>query len=530
MAYYRDLREHIKALEERGKLYRITQKVVKETELMPLVRWQFRGLEEKQRGAFLFENVVDIHGKKYDIPVLVASNAASREVYAIGMKCEPDKIMEKWVQAQLNRIKPVLVENACVHEEVHLRDRLLEHGGLEEFPIPISTPGFDNAPYFSSPIWISKDPDTGVPNAGVYRGMIKSPTLVGCLSVSGKHLAIHRKKHKDKGNRYMEVAIVLGAPPNLGYAAVSPVPYGTSEYEIAGGIAGEPMELVKCKTIDLEVPARAEIVIEGVIDTELYEREGPFGEYTGYMGLEKIALFFEVKCITHRKKPIYHAFISQFPPSESSKIRQVSNEAVYFKHLKYDCGISSVLDVAWHESGGSRQYCVVQMKKRHPFQPMQALHAVAALNTSGPKMMIAVDDDIDPRDADSVNWALSFRMQPARDVKIIEHRYVGLDPSGAEPGDPNSMYPLPNGGSSLMIDATRKFKYPPTSLPRQEYMEKAKKMWEEIGLPKLNVKTPWHGRELGYWTDEERKEADLAVQGKHYITGEKLAGQSSDTS
>src|SRR3989304_5228537 len=118
MNYYRDLREHITALEERGKLIRIKREINKDTELMPLVRCQFRGLPEKDRKAFLFENVVDAKGKKYAIPVLVASHAASREVYAIGMKCQPDKISEIWAQARSNPVEPRIVPSGPVHQEI----------------------------------------------------------------------------------------------------------------------------------------------------------------------------------------------------------------------------------------------------------------------------------------------------------------------------------------------------------------------------------------------------------------------------
>ena len=169
MAYYKDLRGLIKALEANNKLVRIKREINKDTELMPLVRWQFRGLPEVDRKAFLFENVVDVSGRRYNLPVLVASHAASREVYAIGMMCKPEEIAEKWVEARRHPIKPRIIDNGPVHEEIHLGDNLLEHDGLEEFPVPISTPGFDNAPYLTAANWITKDPETGIRNIGNYR-------------------------------------------------------------------------------------------------------------------------------------------------------------------------------------------------------------------------------------------------------------------------------------------------------------------------------------------------------------------------
>ena len=172
--YYRDFREHLKALEESGKLVRIKREINKDTELMPLVRWQFRGLDEDQRKAFLFENVVDAKGKKYTMPVTVGTLAATTEIYAIGMMCEPEEIHERWTQAQLHPIDPVVVESGPAQEVVWQGKDLLNGHGLDMIPVPISTPGFDNAPYLTSANWITKDPETGVYNIGNYRSQIKS--------------------------------------------------------------------------------------------------------------------------------------------------------------------------------------------------------------------------------------------------------------------------------------------------------------------------------------------------------------------
>src|SRR5688572_9897284 len=172
---YRDLRVHIEALEERGLLRRITQQINKDTELHPLVRLQFRGLPEARRTAFLFENVVDSRGKRFDIPVLVGGLAASEDVYAIGLQCEPHEIVDRWDRALSNPIEPELRETGPVKEVIHRGDSLLEHGGLDEFPVPISTPGFDNAPYFNAACWVTKDPESGARNMGMYRAQIKSP-------------------------------------------------------------------------------------------------------------------------------------------------------------------------------------------------------------------------------------------------------------------------------------------------------------------------------------------------------------------
>jgi 4-hydroxy-3-polyprenylbenzoate decarboxylase len=518
--YYKDLREHIEALEANGKLIRIKREIRKETQLMPLVRWQFRGLPEEERKAFLFENVIDAKGKKYGSQVLVASHAASTEVYAIGMKCKPEEIGERWTEAQLHPVEPRIIDSGPVHEEVHLGDKLLEHGGLGEFPIPISTPGFDNAPYLTCANWVSKDPETGMRNMGNYRAMVKDKTRLGVCCLPPQHIRTHWDKWRARGEP-MPAAAVVGSSPNVAFAAVTKVAYGVDEYAIAGGIAGEPVELVKCKTVDIEVPATAEIVIEGLIPTDSLEREGCFGEHEGYMGMENINPYFNVTCITHRKNAFYTAFISQFPPSESSKIRQAGYEARLYSFLKHHCGIPSIVKVAYHDDVGSNPLCVISLKRTTPSQPWQALKGADAVDPNTGKIIVAVDDDIEPRDINSVLWALCYRMQPHRDILVTRGKQQARDPS-ADPEAWKVMTERPPS-STILINATRQWDYPPVSLPRREFMEEARMIWEEEGLPALTPKPIWHGYTLGYWPEELEEEAEMALQGEHYRTGAKLA-------
>lgn len=524
MGYYRDLREFVQALENNNKLFRIKREINKDSQLHSLVRWQFRGLPEEQRRAFLFENVVDAKGKKYNIPVLVSCYAASRDVYALGMMCESDKIMDKWTKAQLSPIEPRIVSSGPVCEEIHKGPNLLEHGCLEELPVAISTPGFDNAPYLTAACWVTKDPETGIRNVGVYRGMLKSRTRLGVSAVLPKDLRVQWEKCRTKGIP-LQAAAILGVTPNIAYPAVTKIPYGVDEFNIAGGIAGSPVELVKCQTVDIEVPATAEIVIEGIIPTDSLEREAPFGEYTGYMGAEEVTPYMDITCITHRKQPMLTAFQSQFPPSESSKLRQIANAAIYYKHLKYDCGIHNIMDVAFHESSGAAMFCVIKMAKKHPSEPWKALYQAVTLDARIGKIIVVVDDDIDPHSIDSVVWAMSFRMQPHRDSQVTIGKIPALDHSAAPIDAPDRWYPQPNGCSSLLIDATLKWPYPPVSLPKKQFMEEAKQIWETEGLPRLKPEVPWYGYALGHWRQENEEEAQLALQGEFYQTGEKLAKQ-----
>lgn len=518
--YFRDLRDFISLLEETGNLHRISARIEKNTELMPLVRWQYQGLPDNQRKAFLFENVTDPKGKSYDCRVAVGVLGASREIYkmALGVADDegPGAVAERWNQALSRPIPPRLVKKGPV-KDVVLTGREISRpdGGLLRFPVPISNPGFDGGPFLTAPYVVTKDPDSGVPNVGTYRCMIKGPNKTGVSVPPAQHIGIHFHKCRER-KVSLPAAIVLGCSPAIGLASVAKVGYDRNEYAVAGGIGGEPIQLVRCETVDLEVPATAEIVIEGDIPTDYLEPEGPFGEFTGYMGGQMINGVMLVKCITHRKNPILQMF-TEGVPSESGVMRKMGFEATLYKLLKYDCNIPTVIDVTLHESSGSRKYVVIRMKKTNPAQPWQALHAAVALDPSHGKILIVVDEDIDPEDADSVNWAISFRMQPHRDVKITTHKFAGLDPSAAPPGSPvtEARFPSPSGCSAILIDATRKWPYPPVALPAKKYMEAAKNIWEKLDLPPLKPKMPWYGYSLGHWSEEDEANAERAVKGDY---------------
>jgi len=525
--YFRDLREFIARLEETGNLHRISERIEKNTELMPLVRWQYQGLPDSQRKAFLFDNVTDPQGKNYDCRVAVGVLGASREIYKMALGVDAKNsgggVSERWNDALSHPIKPRSVKTGPV-KEVILSGKELSRagGGLLRFPVPISNPGFDGGPFLTAPYVVTKDLDTGIPNVGTYRCMIKGPNRAGVSVPPAQHIGIHFHKCKER-KIPLPAAIVLGCSPAVGLASVAKVGYDRNEYAVAGGISGEALALVKCESVDLEVPAAAEIVIEGEIPTDTMEPEGPFGEFTGYMGGQMMNGIFMVKCITHRRAPILQMF-TEGVPSESGVMRKMGYESTLYKLLKYDCNIPTVMDVTLHESSGSRKYVVIRLRKTNPAQPWQALQAAVALDPSHGKILVAVDEDIDPEDADSVNWAISFRMQPHRDVKITTHKFAGLDPSAAPPGSPvaEARFPSPSGCSAIMMDATRKWPYPPVALPAKKYMEAAKEKWEHLGLPPLKPKMHWYGYSLGYWGEEDEENAEWAVRGEHHKVAERL--------
>jgi len=524
---YPDLRDHLANLEAAGLLVRVKREINKDTELHPLVRWQYRGgIPEEQRKAFLFENVVDNRGKKYKYPVAVGALAASKYVYAVGMRCRPEEIEAKWNNALTHPIEPVIIEGGPVHEEVHTGAELLAEG-LGEFPIPISTPGFDNAPYTTCTHWFTKDPETGIRNQGNYRGQIKSPTRVGIYPMSGQHIHIHIAKCRER-SQPLQAALVIGVPPAVSYATVQKVPYGVDELAIAGGLIGQPIQLVKCKTVDLEVPAEAELVIEGLINTEYLEPEGPFGESHGYMHPRLLNPFMDVTAITHRKDMIYVSFISQVTPSESSVIKKMGYDIMFLKHLRDDLSIKSVKRVVMHEPlTNLRKFIIVQMSKPSKTEVWRALHAAATFHHGVGKIVVAVDEDIDPDNVDAVLWAMCYRMKPHQDIQIIEGMDKGHAPpfAGISVTDERASYYGTMDDSALLINAILKEPFPPVSLPKREYMERAREIWDELGLPKLKPEAPWYGYSLGQWNEELEEEAELALRGEHYKTGEKQARQ-----
>jgi UbiD family decarboxylase len=523
---YRSLREYVASLEQRGLLHIVDGPANKDTEIVPLVRLQFRGLPEAQRKAFWFRNVVDARGRHFEGSVVLGSLGSSRAVYAAALDVDPDQIPATWARVQSNHLPPREVDRSAapVKENVIRGPELGE--GVDAFPHLISTPGFDPSPFITAGSWITRDPETGAYNLGIYRGMIKAPNRIGCATdVPTQHLAIMWEKARRKG-QHLEAAIVIGGPPALLLASASKVPYGVDELGLAGALNGEPIDVVRAETVDLLVPAQAEIVIEGIIRTDVLEPEAPFGEASGYLGPRKMEKVFEVTAITHRNAPIYQGIISEFPPSESTVMRKIAFDAIYLRHLRDACNIPSVTKVACHEMASCNMLFVIQLNRPALGQAWQALRSAAGFDPSLGKLFIAVDADVDPDSMDAILWALSYSMQPHRDVEIIRGKLPRLDPSIPFSEDTRQMtYPDGQGASSLLINACREHPYLPVSLPARELMEAANERWKELGLPPLQLQTPWYGYPLTEWTAENAEEALLAITGRYFETGEKLLGR-----
>src|SRR6202042_3461616 len=264
--------------------------------------------------AFLFTNVVDSEGRRYDIPVAIGALAASARIYAVGMGCPVEAIGDAWMHAIANPIAPVEVDTAPCQEVVIKGDALrAPDGGLKSLPVPISTPGYDAAPYLTATLCITADPETGVRNMGTYRAQLKATDRLGvrmAARIGGAGGYLHWQKYR-KLKQPMPCAIVLGCAPVVVFTGPQKLGIDQDEMAVAGGLAGLPIRTAKAVTIDLDIPADAECVVEGLIDPELLEPEGPFGESHGHVALEDFNMSMQVTAITHKRAPVFTSILSE---------------------------------------------------------------------------------------------------------------------------------------------------------------------------------------------------------------------------
>ena len=383
--------------------------------------------------------------------------------------------------------------------------------------MPISTPGWDVAPYTTLSQYITKDPDSGVQNMGNYRGQVKARRRLGMNPSLELRPGIynHWEKLRNRGFKKLPCAVVLGAPPAITFASVQKLPETLDEIHVAGALVGAPINVVKAKTVDLLVPAEAEIVIEGFIDTEYLEPEAPFGESHGHVNLQEFNAYMDVTAITRRKDAILTSIISQVTPSESSLIKLIGMEPLFLNFLRNTLGIKGIKRVSMHEPLTNIRKVIALICERDmpTTEVWRAMYGAAVLHRAAGKFVIAINDDIDPTNADALLWAMSYRANASLDIHIMPHRDQGHGPRS-----------LRNGGqdASVLIDATLKEDFPPISLPKREYMERAKKIWEELGLPKLKPESPWFGYSLGEWGQEFDAMAERAVRGDYLDNAEML--------
>ncbi len=510
-----DFQEHLARLEAMGLVTRIERPINKDTELHPLVRWQFAGgLAEDQRRAFLFTNVVGADGRTYDMPVVVGGLAASARIYSVGMGLPPEEIETAWARAIAHPIAPVRVSAPPCQEVVITGDDLRGAGrGLAALPVPISTPGFDAAPYLTATLAVTRDPESGIQNMGTYRAQLKATDRLGvrmAARIGGAGGYQHWRKH-NKLKTPMPCAFVIGAAPVVMFTGPMKLPIDLDEMAVAGGLAGKPIRMAKCVSIDLDVPADAELVIEGLIDPDMLEPEGPFGESHGHIALEDFNMSMQVTAITRKRKAVFVSIISEVTPSESSVVKRVAYEPMFLAHLRDRLSIKGVKRVVMHEPlTNLRKVIFVQFAQGIPrTEVWRGLHGASTLLADCGKICIAVSEDIDPRNADAVFWSLAYRSDPAEDVHVVPHRAVGHGPKSGARGEE----------STILIDATLKHSAPPLALPAREFMERAKAIWEDLKLPALTPQPPWHGYSLGDWADDWETFARRAVRGEWEANG-----------
>jgi UbiD family decarboxylase len=473
---FKDLRQHLSYLEKNGMLKRVKKEIDRDWEIAALCREVFWRYDKESRPALLFENV-----KGFEVPVAAGVIGGSRHIYAIALGISAENMTEtvgkKWADAIANRIPTKLVDSGPVKENILKGDQI----DIFRFPHPIWTCGHDPGYFLTAPCVISRHPVTGQRNMGCYRCQLKEKNKTG-IHMSGdyRHIGDYIKANNEL-NQPTPVAIVIGGDPTIPLTAVSGIPRGIDELEVAGALKGEPIEMVKCETINLEVPATAEIVIEGEIPPNYTEKEGPFGEYPGYMGPSGMAPIVNIKAITHRNNPIYHVYVSQMPPSESSLMRSFGRESGIYSHLKDRLSLP-VKDVHITESGGAASYMIISVDSLYPGQFWQYIWGAWSIDPSLGKFTIIVDGDIDIRDPFQVEWAMSWRVRPNKDIYIVNNTIpVALDPALAPfevpRGDPRREF-----SSKVVIDATRHQQFPPASLPPKEHIEKVRAMWNEYGI------------------------------------------------
>ena len=511
-----DFQAHIADLEVRGLLVRVDRPINKDTELHPLVRWQFLGgIAENARRAFLFTNVIDAKGRRYDFPVVVGALAASPDIYAVGMGERVEDIGAAWMRAIADPIAPVAVTAAPCQEVVVTGEELRRPGGgLAALPVPVSTPGFDSAPYLTATLCITRDPDSGIQNMGMYRAALKATDRLAVRMVArpsgGAGGYYHWLKYSVR-HEPMPIAIVIGCAPVVMFTGPQKLPIDCDEMAVAGALAGAPICTVKGASVDLDLPADAEFVVEGLIDPELLEPEGPFGESHGHVALEGYNMSMQVTAITHKRNPVWLSILSEVTPSESSVMKRVAYEPRYLAHLRDTLAIKGVRRVVMHEAlSNLRKILFVQFAPGVPRTEIwRALHGAATLQADIGKYVIAVSEDIDPENLDAVFWSLAYRANPIEDVHIAPYRSAGHGPKSEGGGEE----------STMLIDATQKTPDPPISLPKREFMERARAIWNELKLPPITARQPWHGYSLGDWDSVWDTYAERAVKGQWEQTG-----------
>jgi 4-hydroxy-3-polyprenylbenzoate decarboxylase len=492
---YASLREFLTRLESAGRLVRVREPV---SPILELTEIQTRLLAEGGP-AVLFENVVAEDGRRYSMPVLVNLFGTVERV-AWGMEREPHQLREVGeTLAFLKQPEPPggwreafemlpLLKSALAMKPKTVGDgpaqEMVEQGeavDLRSLPIQTCWPG-EPAPLITWPLVVTRGPGRTREddfNLGIYRMQVigRNQTLMRWLKHRGG--AQHHQRWKESRREPLPAAAVIGADPATILAAVTPVPDTLSEYQFAGLLRGKKVELINCRTVPLKVPATAEIVLEGTVSLEDYRDEGPYGDHTGYYNAVEPFPVFTITAITRRREPIYLSTFTGRPPDEPSVLGQALNE-VFIPLLQQQ--FPEIIDFWLPPEACSYRIAVVSMKKAYPGHAKRVIFGVWSFlrQFMYTKIVIVVDDDIDARDWRDVMWAVSTRMDPARDLTLVENTPIDyLDFASPESGL----------GGKMGLDATNKL--PPET--KREWgrkiamdprvIETVTEKWTRLGLP-----------------------------------------------
>ncbi len=474
---YEDLREFISKLEDEGELARIKREISPILEMTEVARRVVRHGGK----ALLFENP-----KGYDIPVLMNAFGTERRM-KIALEVDRFEEIGERLLAALE-FRPASIADA-IKGVSFLKDAVSfipkkvsrapcqekEAENLEKFPILKCWPK-DAGRFITLPVVVTRDPDTGELNAGMYRMQVYDGKTTGMHWQIHKHGAEHLRKMAERGGEKIEVAVAIGVEPATLYAATAPLPEGVSEFMFAGFIRRRRVKLVECKTVDLLVPATAEIVLEGYVRTDELRLEGPFGDHTGYYTPPEPYPVFHITHITHREDPIYHATVVGKPPMEDAWLGKAT-ERIFLPFLKLTC--PEIVDINLPVEGTFHNLAIVSIRKRYPGQAKKVMFALWGLGMlSLTKVIVVVDADVDVHNLREVLWATMSRFDPARDVVLIP-------PSPTDSLD-HAAY-TPNLAGKLGIDATKKLReegyereWPEVVEMSEDVKRRVDEFWNEI--------------------------------------------------
>jgi len=479
---YRDLREFIRALEEKGELKRIALEVDPILEIT-----EFADRAVKGGGpALLFEKP-----KGYGMPVLINAFASMRKMeiaLEVGSVEEvAARIVEflemRMPEGLMGKLKmlPKLVEmgayfprmvsiGAC--QEVVRRDKF----SLFDYPVLKCWPE-DGGRFITLPLVFSKNPDTGKRNCGMYRMQIFDERTAGMHWQTHKQGAEHYRRLRSHGLTRMDVAVAIGADPATMYSSILPLPPDMDEMLIAGFLRQSPVEMVKCVTRDLEVPANAEIVLEGYVELGELRTEGPFGDHTGFYSLADEYPVFHVTCVTQRQEPIYATTIVGPPPMEDYFMGKAI-ERIFLPLMRMQ--LPEVRDIAMPAEGVFHNLILVSMRKSYPGHARKVMHAIWGTGQAMfSKCIVVVDEEVDVQNVREVAWKALNNIDPERDIEFALGPVDSLDHSSR----------LPNFGSKMGIDATRKWPTEGFTRPwpgliemSPEVKKRVDELWKSAGL------------------------------------------------